>query len=259
MATLALVNRKGGVGKTCAAFSLSGCYASRSVRTLAVDLDPQASLTAALGVPVATGGTAELFGDNYANPQSLIVPTRFKGLSLLPGSPDLDRFNTPMPDADSLFVLRDFLADVGNLYDRVLIDCAPNLYCLSLVAMTGADYVLTPTFADADGIDAIRFVNASIQSIQAGPNPNLRQLGIVLGAYQKRNAVNIAYAEMLRRQFQGMLLSEVIPHAAAFKEARKMKSPIAFCKPRIEASRAVGRVVDEIEARILASVKKAAA
>ena len=249
MQTIALIARKGGVGKTTSTVSLAGCLAARGIKTLAIDFDPQASLTAALGVPGPLhGGAAALFAGT--DPAGLIVPTRFPGLSLLPGSPDLDRFNTPTPDGAAVFVLRDWLNGVSG-FERVFIDCPPNLYCLSLAAMTAADYVLTPTFADADGIDAIRFVNAQVAGVQAGPNPALEQLGIVLGAYQKRNAVNIAYADLLRRHFQGLLLDEVIPHAAAFKEARKLKAPVAFCKPKIEASKAVGRVVDEIEARMI--------
>lgn len=256
MQTITFINRKGGCGKSTAAASIGGEYARRGLSVLLVDFDPQASLTAALGVPPQKADASSLFGSEYIAPEAVIVKTRFPCLSLLPGSSALDEFNTPAEG--SLYVLRDFLAGLEG-FDRVLVDCPPNLYALSKIAMVAADYVLTPTFADADGIDAIRFVNDAIARIQAGPNPSLRQLGIVLGAFQKRNAVNIAYADLLRRQFPALVFQSEIPHAAAFKEARKMKTPLGFCKPRSAAAKAVVVVADEIEMRVGRMVERNAA
>jgi len=180
------------------------------------------------------------------------MQTRFPLLSLLPGSRRLNEFNHPDRHgrgAASLFAVRDLANDLAA-FNRVLIDMPPNLYFLSWCAMAAADFVLTPTFADPDGMVAIEEANKAVASIQASVNPALVHLGILLGSFQKRNAINIAYASGLRGQFAGLVFNEVIPHAAAFKEARKAETPISFYKPRLEATKAVGRVVDEIERRI---------
>jgi len=258
MQTIALIARKGGVGKTTSTVSLAGALASRGAPTLAIDFDPQASLTAALGVPGPIGGAAAMFGENYADPARLIVPTRFQNLSLLPGSAALDQFNAPTPAGGNLFALRDFLADVRG-FERVLVDCPPNLYTLSLCALAGAQYVLTPTKADPDGAVSLGFVNAAVSQIQAGVNPGLIQLGYLLGAFQKRNALHGAYADLLRRQWPNQVLDAEIPNAAVFVEARAALTPVNFWKPRSAAAKAVGAVVDEIERRIARMSMKEAA
>lgn len=133
--TVAFLNKKGGVGKTSTVHHLGGTLARRGLRCLVVDADPQASLTQGLlGPDVAESldpreTIAGLFDDAPSNPAALVRPTPFPGLSLLAGCEAAEDFNDPRPWESGLrqFVLRDALAELGDGFDLVLIDCPPHV------------------------------------------------------------------------------------------------------------------------------------
>lgn len=257
--TICIINEKGGVGKTTTTVSLGGAYAKTGRRTLLIDMDPQASLTRGLIGSVETdvlpceATVAVLFDPTQVVPPSgLIVPTGFENLSLLPGSRLLKPLNRlePAEYGDLQFVLRELVNEVGEQFDRILIDNPPNLEFCSWASMTAADFILTPLQAEDYGAQGIQFVNQAIETIRASTNSKLRLLGYVRTLHQKRAAIHVAYSKTLEESFPGLLFENFIPHATQFREAVMVRKPMPFYKPRIEASKAIGRIVDEIEARI---------
>lgn len=257
--TFSIVNEKGGVGKTTTTVSLGGAYARAGVRTLLIDMDPQASLTRGLIGSVETdqlpaeATIAALFDENlFVPPARLIVSTGFENLSLLPGSRLLKPLNRlePAEYGSMQFVLRELVNEVGDQFDRVVIDNPPNLEFCSWTSMTASDFVLTPLQAEDYGAQGIQFVNQAVEVIRAATNPRLMLLGYVRTMYQKRASIHIAYSETIKANFPGLLFDNFIPHATQFREAVMVRKPMPFYKPRLEASKAVGRIVDEIEERI---------
>ncbi len=257
--TIGIVNEKGGVGKTTTTVSLGGAYAKTGRRTLLIDMDPQASLTRGLLGSVETdrlpvnATVACLFDENlFASPAELIVPTGFENLSLLPGSRLLKPLNRLEPSeyGTMQFVLREVVNEVADRFDRIVIDNPPNLEFCSWAAMTAADYIVTPLQAEDYGAQGIQFVNQAVGAIRAATNPRLVLLGYVRTMYQKRASIHIAYSETIRANFPGLLFDNFIPHATQFREAVMVRKPMPFYKPRLEASKAVGRIVDEMEERI---------
>jgi chromosome partitioning protein len=256
---ISIVNEKGGVGKTTTTISLGAAYAKGGRRTLVIDMDPQASLTRGLIGSVETdrlpveASVAALFDENlFITPNQLIIPTGFENLFLLPGSRLLKPLNRLEPDGygSRQYVLRELVNEVGERFDRILIDNPPNLEFCSWASMTASDYVVTPLQSEDYGAQGIQFVNQAVETIRAATNPRLLLLGYVRTMYQKRAAIHIAYSETIRQNFPGLLFENFIPHATQFREAVMVRKPMAFFKPRLEASKAVQRIVDEMEARI---------
>src|SRR4051812_36267441 len=135
--TVALLNRKGGCGKTSTCHHLAGAFAKDGRRVLLADLDPQASLTQGIFGPQMTEAmpkrrtVAGLFDDGYdPEPDDLIIPTPFDRIAIIPGSNHLDDHNTPRPHeaGDVQLTLRRFLKEAAGSFDIALVDCPPNLH-----------------------------------------------------------------------------------------------------------------------------------
>lgn len=252
--TIAIVSEKGGIAKTATCFALGGEFARRGRSVLLLDLDPQGSLTASFHLDGCAGATTlAIFGAQMVPAEEMVTPTRFAGLFLARGDRALKPINCWQPSMPEYvagqFAVRDFINDLGSRFERILIDGPPGLEFCAWCALTGADYVLTPTFAEPDGDRAIRFTNQEIARVQGSVNPGLAHLGIVLGNH-KKNKIHAAYAAGLRDEFPGLVFQQEIPHAAAIIQARHARTPIGFFRPKGEPARAVAGVVDEIERRL---------
>ena len=257
--TISVINEKGGVGKTTTTVSLAGHYAKTGRRTLLIDMDPQASLTRGLIGSVETdtlpveATVAGLFDPAlYAPAERVIVPTAFDKLSLLPGSRLVKPLNRLEPEeyGDRQFVLRELVNEVAGQFDRILIDNPPNLEFCSWASMTASDFVVTPLQAEDYGAQGIQFVNQAVEAIRQTTNPRLVLLGYLRTMFNKRTALHIAFSASIEQAFPGLLFENFIPHANPFREAIVKRMPMSFFKPRLEASKAVGRIVDEMELRI---------
>src|SRR5262245_52910295 len=155
--TISVLNKKGGVGKTSTCHHVAGSFAKRRQRVLLIDNDPQASLTqglcgcqAAASLP-ASRTLAALYDDSlFGDPATLIQPTAFERIFPVPGSAHVTRFNLPDPHQSGTrqVALRDFVRDVGQDFDVILIDCPPNLQLCSWAALVASDFVLVPLQAE---------------------------------------------------------------------------------------------------------------
>src|SRR4051812_43944088 len=153
MPVIAMLNQKGGVGKTSTCHHLAGTLAASGRRVLALDNDPQASLSQGFWGPVATAGLdpsatiAALYAGLAPFPDQVIRPTGIPGIDLVPGSKVATRYNVPEPEStphEAQACLREFLAEVRDDYDLVLIDNAPNLHLCSWAALVASDSLIVP-------------------------------------------------------------------------------------------------------------------
>jgi chromosome partitioning protein len=264
---VALLNRKGGVGKTSACHHLAGALARAGRRVLLVDLDPQASLTQGLLGPAAAAAVpadrsaAAAFGEPGEPAAAAAVRLTFPGggkappvsFDLVPGHPSAADFNTARPDlaGPNQLALRDYLAAARGGYDVVLIDCPPNLQLLSRAAVVAADGVVVPLQPEDYGAQGIAAVAAEVLAVRAGANPGVRLLGYLLTMVQ-RAAVHQAYAQQLRARHGPAVFAAEVPRAVAFAEAIVARKPIGVYRPRSAAARAVEAVAAELVARAAA-------
>jgi chromosome partitioning protein len=259
MITVTFMNQKGGVGKTSSCFHLAGALAKDRYRVLLIDNDPQASLTQGFFGPDATraiapgSSVAALYDPGYdPPPELLIVPSGCDGISLVPGSIALTRFNK-LPDEvwpDSEQGIRSFVEAVEGEFDLILIDCPPNLHLCSWASLVTSDWIVVPLQAEDFGSQGLAPVQASIRAVQSGPNPALGLAGYLLTMFDRRLAVHQTYDGLLREMYGGAVFANPFPLAKDFKEAVMGRKPIAHYKPKSVAAKAVATVAAELLERV---------
>lgn len=260
---IVVLNRKGGVSKTSFCFHVGGALAKQGKRVLLCDLDPQANLSEGLlGAKVEgfdpSQTVAALFGTAFIpEPESLILPTPFPNLYILPGSDRMESFNQPDPEGHpSQTVLRDFLTDVRATFDVCLIDCPPNLQLCSWAAMVAADGLVIPVQAEDFGSQGLKKINRSIGMVRAEVNPGLHILGYLITMFNKSLGVHAAYSEKLRAVYGDLIFETVMPLAADYKLAVTAGTPVSYLKPKSAASKAITAITEELLTR--AKVKEVA-
>lgn len=258
-AVVSLLNQKGGVGKTSTCHHLAGAYSALGLSVLLVDNDPQASLTQGFFGPEAMRATG--FGESVAAlyepdlaavPEAVIRPTAVARVSLVPGSVRLTRFNQLPTDrwADSEYGLRDFLTEVKNSYDLILIDNPPNLHLCGWAALTASDGLVVPLQAEDYGAQGIVAVLEAVAAVRARTNPELATLGFLLTMFDKRLGIHVAYERQLREIYGPAVFNAPFPLAKDYKEAVASRLPVGLYKPRSAAARAITEVAEELLRRI---------
>jgi chromosome partitioning protein len=252
---VAMLNRKGGCGKTSTCHHLAGCFARDGRRVLLVDMDPQASLTQGFFGPQVTellpeGRTvAALFDDAHdPDPEDLVLPTGLDRIEIVAGSNRLDDSNVPRPQetGERQLALRRFLTEAARGRDVVLIDCPPNLHLCSWSALLAADFVVVPLQAEDYGAQGIVYIQKAFDLALGRHNPRLRLLGYLLTMFNKNLGIHTAYARQLRSLYGAQVFQATVPLAKDFKEAVAARLPVTAYKPRSAAAKAVKVVADEL-------------
>lgn len=252
---VAMLNRKGGCGKTSSCHHLAGSFARDGRRVLLVDMDPQASLTQGFFGPQATETmpkartVAGLFDDAFdPDPEDLIVPTGFDRIEIAPGSNLLDDYNVPRPQegGELQLALRRFLKEAGPGRDVILIDCPPNLHLCSWSALLAADFVVVPLQAEDYGAQGIVYIQRAFDLALSRHNPRLRLLGYLLTMFNRSLGIHTAYETQLRTLYGDRVFRAMVPLAKDFKEAVAARMPVTAYKPRSAAAKAVKAVANEL-------------
>jgi chromosome partitioning protein len=261
MEVISLINMKGGVGKTTTTHNLAGALALSGRRVLAVDNDPQSSLSQGLLGPAEAEGldpaaTIAAVYDGTATPERIIRPSGIPGIDLVPGSIHTDRHNRPTPEESpwpDQTALRDFLAEVDGRYDFALVDCPPNLHLCSWAALAASGWVIVPCIPEDYGQQGLGPVGRSIARVRASINPGLCILGYLPTMVQPRRAIHQLYEATLREIYGAEVFEARLPAAADFPEAIAHRQPVTHYKPRSAAAKAIKAVADEVLARIVSA------
>lgn len=247
---VALVNQKGGVGKTTTAVSLAAALARRDRRVLLVDLDPQGNATSAAG---ASGdgrpGVYEALLDDHPVGEAAL-PVEGEGFDLLPGSRALAGAEVELvPLLARERRLANALEPVLQRYDWILLDCPPSLGLLTVNALTAADSVIIPVQCEYLALEGLGRLTYTLDLVRKNLNPTLAVLGVVLTMFDSRTRLANEVAEEVRRHFAETFRT-VVPRSIRLGEAPSHGQSIFRYDPAGRGAVAYDALADELLARV---------
>ena len=222
---LAVVNQKGGVGKTTSCVNLVAALNEAGKRVLLCDFDPQANATSGMGVDktVSKGIYHVVIGEVPA--AEAVVHTRFG--DVLPSNKALAGAGIELIGMEQReFLLRNALNSLRDQYDFILIDCPPSLELLTLNALCAADAILVPVQGEYYALEGLSDLMNTVRLVRRSLNPTLELEGVLLTMFDGRTNLALQVAEEVKHYFPGKVYGTVIPRNVRLSEAPSHGKPI---------------------------------
>lgn len=248
--TIAVVNQKGGVGKTTSAVNLTAALHDLGVRVLLCDFDPQANASSGLGVDkrkIKHSVYDVIINDVPA--QDAIVHTKFG--DVLPSSADLAGAAVELIGAEARENRLDkALSPIKPNYDVILIDCPPSLEMLTLNGLCAADSILVPVQCEYFALEGLSDLMSTLRMVKKRLNPRLEIFAVALTMYDGRTNFCAQVAEEVRRHFPGKVFSTVVPRNIRLAEAPSHGIPVTAYDKSSRGSQAYKTMAEEFKAKL---------
>ena len=243
---VAVVNQKGGVGKTTTAVNLTAALTAMGRKVLLCDFDPQANATSGLGVEkkqVKHSSYDILISD--VKVQECIVHTKFG--DVLPSTAALAGAAIELIDVPKReHTLKRALEPLKDQYDYIFVDSPPSLELLTLNALCAADSILIPVQCEYFALEGLSDLMTTLRAVKRKLNPKLEIFGVILTMYDGRTNFSNQVAEEVRRHFPGKVYASVIPRNVRLAEAPSHGLPVTAYDRSSKGSRAYLAVAEEI-------------
>jgi len=258
---LSVSSLKGGVGKTTVTLGLASAAFAKGLRTLVVDLDPQADATTGMN---SYSNEQTTVADVLASPKektvrAAITPSGWTKvhpgtIDIMIGSPTATNFDGPHPTVRDIWKLEEALAIVEADYDLVLIDTAPSLNALTRTAWVASDRVAIVTEPALFSVAAADRALRAIEEIRRGLSPRLQPLGIIVNRWREQSTEQQFRLRELKDMFGPLVLTPELPERSALQQAQGAATPIHMWPGEIAADEA--RRFDELLERVMASANR---
>lgn len=243
----AVINQKGGVGKTTTTVNLAYNLAKKGKKVVLVDLDPQGNASSGLGVSIRDLKTSlyDCLVKGVA-PESVLVETAWGNLSLLPASTKLATLDSELPatQRDRVLRLKKTLEKVDA--DIILIDAPPSLGLLTVNALVASDSVILPVQAEYYALEGLGQLLETMQIVRTGLNKTLGVMGILVTMYDGRTSLSRQVEEQLKTHFEKFLFKSTIPRNVKLAEAPSHGKPIGLYAPGSSGAKAYDALTKEV-------------
>lgn len=245
---LAVVNQKGGVGKSTTAVNLSASLGQLGSKVLLVDLDPQGNATSGFGLNKNQRELCiynALLGD--ASIEQMIEPVEIEHVFVVPATIQLAGAEIELVSAMSRETkLRAILKPVRKDFDFIIIDCPPSLGLLTLNALTAADGLLIPIQCEFYALEGLSKLLDSVRLVKTHLNPELEVFGVVMTMYDSRTRLAQQVVEEVRDFFEDKVFSTLIPRTVRLSEAPSFGQPVTLYDPSGKGAEAYMNLAKEV-------------
>ena len=248
---IAVVNQKGGVGKTTTAVNLTAALHDLGLKVLLCDFDPQANATSGMGVDKRKIKYSIYdVTINGVSPENAIVHTKYG--DLMPSAADLAGAAVELIGADQRErQLEMALKQVRDNYNVIFIDCPPSLEMLTLNGLCAADSILVPVQCEYYALEGLSDLMSTLRMVKRRLNPRLEIFGVALTMFDGRTNFSTQVAQEVRRHFPGKVFASVIPRNIRLAEAPSHGIPVTSYDRSSRGAKAYAAMAEEIKARLV--------
>ena len=246
---IAIVNQKGGVGKTTTAVNITAARTALGKRVLLCDFDPQANATSGMGIHKGKC-PANIYDViiNGRDAASTVVHTRYG--DVLPSGSALAGAGVELAELENRsYVLKEALQPLAARYDFLFIDCPPSLELLTLNSLCAAQSILIPVQCEYYALEGLSDLMATMRGVKRNLNPTLQIFGVLLTMFDGRTNFSMQVAQEVRRHFPGNVFATVIPRNVRLAEAPSHGLPVTAYDRSSRGADAYQRLALEINAK----------